>query len=102
MKPEYDFSKGERGRFHLGESRPALPPALEKPDWIGPAGRVGRFVAGLAADNLESYRAQPWLVTEHADLEDEAARGGDSRRLPFALVRNGANALRDAPVSSSA
>ena len=101
MRPEYDFSKGERGRFHLGESRPDLPPALEKPDWIGPAGRIGRFVAGLAARNLEAYRARPSLVIEHAELEDEAARGGGADRLLFALVRNGANALRDAPKGKS-
>ena len=101
MKPEYDFSKGERGRFYLGESKPDLPPADEKPDWIGPAGRVGQFVAGLAANTLESYRARPALVTEHADSEDETARGGAADRLLLHLVRNSAGALLDAPKGQS-
>ena len=42
---------------------------------------------------LDSYRANPLLVTEHANIELATAEGGYGRRQVYELVQNGADAL---------
>ena len=42
---------------------------------------------------LEAYRLQPTLIAEHANLEEDTARGGYAHRQLLELVQNGADAL---------
>ena len=46
-----------------------------------------------ARKTLKAYRAQPHLVTEHANQEYDTAHGGYAHRQLFELVQNGADAL---------
>ena len=45
--------------------------------------------------SLESYRTQPNLVAEHANAEEDTARGGYANRQLFELVQNSADALSE-------
>ena len=101
MKTEYDFSKGERGRFFRENAKLGFSAFDEKPNWIGPTGQIARFIVEEAERTLESYRAQPRLVTEHANLEHDTAHGGYAHRQLFELVQNSADALLDAPKGRS-
>ena len=101
MKLEYDFSAAERGRFFLKSATVDLPTADDKSRWRGPTGRIGNFIAQVADQTLESYRAQPRLVIEHANLEHDTAHGGYAHRQVFELVQNSADALLDAPDGKS-
>ena len=96
MKREYDFSEGKRGRFYDKNAKLNLPVSGEEPDWIGLTGDMGKFIAEEAKKTLHSYRAQPHLVTEHANLEHDTAHGGYAHRQLFELVQNSADALLDA------
>ena len=91
MKREYDFSGGERGRY-CGETA-GLPASDEKPDWTGPESPLGAFIENEAKKTLDAYRAQPSLVTEHANFEHDTAHGGYAHRQLFELVQNSADAL---------
>ena len=94
MKAEYDFSKGERGRFfhrNATLSLPARDVAQEK--WAGPDGDLGTYVTEESRRTLSAYANQPHLVLEHANLEQDTARGGYAHRQLFELVQNGADAL---------
>ena len=42
---------------------------------------------------LAAYRSQPNLVLEHANHEEDTARGGYATRQLFELIQNGADAL---------
>ena len=44
MKTEYDFSKGERGRFCRLNAKVSLPTFDEKVDWVGPDRPDGKFI----------------------------------------------------------
>ena len=101
MKPEYDFSNGKRGRFFREDTKQRLPTPDEKPDWVGSEGPLAKFIVGEAEKSLGAYRAQPSLVTEHANLEHDTAHGGYAHRQLFELVQNSADALRDAPTGKS-
>ena len=101
MKREYDFSAAERGRFHRESTKPRFPTSREKPNWIGPAGQLGEFLVERAERILASYREEPLRVTEDANSEQSAAHGGYAHRQLFELVRNGADALLDAPKGKS-
>lgn len=101
MKHEYDFSAAERGRFYREGAELSFPASGEKADWIGPTGRLSEFIANVAERTLASYRAQPLLVTEHANHEHDTAHGGYAHRQLFELVQNSADALLDAPTGSS-
>ena len=92
MKQEYDFSRAERGRFRVATSF-KLPIARTEKTWAGPDGVLGRFVADETCKTLNAYRAQPSLVTEHANHEYDTARGGYAHRQLYELVQNGADAL---------
>ena len=97
MKDEYDFSKSERGRFYHKNVKQVLPVFDCKPDWIGPEGKLGRFIVNEAEKSLNSYREQPRLITEHARAEFKTAHGGYAHRQLFELVQNSSDALRRTP-----
>ena len=96
MKQEYDFSRAKRGRFYPENATLTFPAPNEKPDWLGTTGEIGRFIDEEAKKTLDSYRAQPRLVAEHANLEHDTAHGGNTHRQLFELVQNSADALLDA------
>ena len=61
--------------------------------WAGPAGPIGTYIHEESEKTLEAYRSQPNLVAEHANHEEDTARGGYAHRQLFELVQNGADAL---------
>ena len=65
--------------------------------WAGPDGELGTHIAEEAKKTLNAYREQPHLVNEHANFEEDTARGGYAHRQLFELVQNGADALADKP-----
>ena len=101
MKNEYDFSKGERGRFYLENARIGLPGSDEKTMWGGPTGRLGEFIVQKSQKSLNAYREQPKLIMEHARSEQDTAQGGYAHRQLFELVQNSADALLDSPKGKS-
>ena len=96
MKQEYDFSKGERGRFYRPSADLNLPQPIERPDWADSNSPICDFIAEQAKKTLRAYREQPHLVTEHANHEHDTARGGYAHRQLFELVQNSADALANA------
>ena len=96
MKLEYDFSTAERGRFVLKSDTLNLPASDDRPDWVGPTGKIGKFIVQVANQTVESYRAQPRRIVEDANLEHDTAHGGYAHRQLFELVQNSADALLDA------
>ena len=96
MRPEYDFSKGERGRFFHGNAKLNLPVRDVALDWAGPDGELGAYVKEESRRTITAYENQPRLVLEHANLEQDTARGGYAHRQLFELVQNGADALSGA------
>ena len=101
MKQEYDLSAAERGRFFLKSATLNLPTSEGKPDWAGPAGRMGEFIVQVANQTLNSYREQQRHVIEHANLEHDTAHGGYAHRQLFELVQNSADALLNALIGKS-
>ena len=101
MRQEYDFSEGERGRFHRPNAKLSLPGRVEKPDWAGSDGPICSFIAEQTRNTLRAYREQPHLVTEHANHEHDVAHGGYAHRQLFELVQNSADALANAPDGKS-
>ena len=101
MRQEYDFSKGERGRFHRPNARLNRPGLVEKPGWSGPDSPICNFIAEQTRNTLRAYREQPNLVTEHANHEHDIAHGGYAHRQLFELVQNSADALANAPDGKS-
>ena len=93
MKRQYDFSNAERGRFHCPSAKLNMPASGAGPAWEGAAGCIGRFVVEEARKTLDAYRAQPHLVSEHANHEQDTAYGGYAHRQLFELVLNSADAL---------
>lgn len=61
--------------------------------WDSPSGKLGRYIESEAEKTLRAYREQPSLVDEHANHEEDTARGGYQNRQLFELVQNGADAL---------
>lgn len=61
--------------------------------WAGPEGEIGRYVRAESERTLRSYAAQPTLVVEHANLEDDTAGGGYADRQVVELIQNSADAL---------
>ena len=51
------------------------------------------YIEEESRKTLEAYKAQPNLVDEHANHEEDTARGGYAGRQLFELVQNGADAL---------
>ena len=109
-----DWSGAVRGLFHMSASersnaleglreRRASDPSIGNgtivgvsgQDWAGPTGYIGEYISSETKKTIDAYRSQPNLVTEHANHEEDTARGGYSRRQLFELVQNGADALSD-------
>ena len=101
MKTEYDFSKGERGRFFREGAEINLPASDAKPDWKGPEERLGAFIVEEARKNLSAYHEQHRRVDEDANTEEDIAGGGYAHRQLFELVQNSADAVSDAPDGTS-
>lgn len=101
MKTEYDFAKGERGRFFREGAEINLPASDAKPDWKGPEGPLGKFLVEESEKTLASYCAQPILIIEHANHERNTAHGGYAHRQLFELAQNSADALLGAPNGKS-
>lgn len=93
MKQEYDFSGAKRGLFRRAAGALKLPGGGSEDPWQGPQGALGRFVLAEASSTLKAYRAQPHLVTEHANQEYDTAHGGYAHRQLYELIQNGADAL---------
>ena len=68
---------------------------------ITPESPLAEFIVEEAKKTLDSYRAQPRLVIEHANLEHDTAQGGYAHRQLFELVQNSADALLDSPKGKS-
>ena len=93
MKEEYDFSSATRGRFRHAGAMTMPPAARGDAEWEGVDGALAQFVAAEARRTLDAYRSQPNLVTEHANHEHDAARGGYAHRQLYELAQNSADAL---------
>ena len=65
----------------------------DRTDWAGPDGLIGIYISEESEKTLAAYRSQPNLIIEHANHEEDTARGGYARRQLFELVQNGADAL---------
>lgn len=96
MRAEYDFSEGERGRFFRRDAKLNLPVHDVVQDWAAPDGELGSYIADQSRRTIAAYANQPHLVLEHANLEQDTARGGYAHRQLFELVQNGADALTGA------
>ncbi len=101
MRPEYDFSEGVRGRFFREHAEYCFPDSNEPSDWAGPTGRLGQYIDGEAKRSLNAYRAQPKLITQDANSEQDTAKGGYAHRQLFELVQNSADALLESPNGKS-
>ena len=80
-------------REEPARSVPPIPETPLRSDWYGPMEDIGEYIRGESKKTLESYRRQPNLVIEHANLEEDTARGGYAARQLFELVQNSADAL---------
>ena len=61
--------------------------------WAGVDGEIGQYVRDESQRTLEAYRAQPNLVEEQANQEQDTARGGYADRQIVELVQNSADQL---------
>ena len=93
MRPEYDFSKGERGKFYHADAKLILPATVEAQGWAGPEGDLGAYLREESRRTIDAYAAQRNLVLEHAHIEQDTAHGGYAHRQLFELIQNGADAL---------
>ena len=78
------------------ENEHALPANLQAPSravWAGPDGPLGGYITRESQKTLEAYRSQSNLIAEHANHEEDTARGGYAHRQLFELVQNSADSL---------
>ena len=76
-------------------STPPNPKSPSSSEWAGLVGTIGTYIRTESKKTLESYRSQPNYVVEHANLEEDTARGGYATRQLFELVQNSADALAE-------
>ena len=96
-------SKSPRGRTAVvkpsmvwnGTSRPNGQRSMS--DWSDTDGAIGAYILAESERTLAAYHSQPNLVLEHANHEEDTARGGYATRQLFELIQNGADALSGAP-----
>ena len=102
-----DWSGAVRGLFHmppderrkameeLRRRRPKATPSgnWTRYEWAPTTGYIGAYIAEETKKTLDAYRSQPNLIEEHANHEEDTARGGYARRQLFELVQNSADAL---------
>ena len=62
-------------------------------EWADENGAIGSYIHDESAKTLESYRAQPALITEHANQEHDLARGGYANRQILELTQNAADQI---------
>ena len=93
MKQEYDFSGAKRGLFRRASGPFKLPASRINEAWRGPHDALGLFVLAEARKTVEAYRAQPRLVTEHANQEYDTAHGDYAHRQLYDLIKISADAL---------
>ena len=62
-------------------------------EWAGTDGELAAYISEQSLRTLDSYRAQPNLIAEHAAVEQDTAHGGYQHRQLFELVQNSADAL---------
>ena len=67
--------------------------AYSHSDWAGIDSAIGEYISAESRRTLESYRFQPNYVLEHANHEEDTARGGYAYRQLFELVQNAADSL---------
>ena len=96
MRPEYDFSAGERGKFFHPNAKLNLPAHDGAQDWARPDGDLGVYLKEESRRTVHAYAAQRNLVLEHAHIEQDTAHGGYAHRQLFELIQNGADALSGA------
>ena len=101
MKEEYDFSKGVRGKFFRERAKLRIPDYSEKPVWADTSSQIGKFIVRETEKNLNAYREQPRLITEHARSELDTTLDGYAHRQLFELVQNSADALLQASKGNS-
>jgi len=63
--------------------------------WAGPDGEIGIYVREQREMRLLSYEAQPDDILEHANHEQDTARGGYADRQVVELVQNATDQLSD-------
>ena len=61
--------------------------------WAGPDSPIGSYICEETKRTLDSYRSQPSLVDEHANQEQDKARGGYADRQIVELVQNAGDQL---------
>lgn len=66
---------------------------MPRDEWAGLAGELARYIADESQRTVDSYHAQPTLIREHANQEQDTAFGGYQHRQLFELVQNSADAL---------
>lgn len=64
-------------------------------NWAGPDSEIGQFLEDQRLKTLISYESQPLLIVEHANQEQDTARGGYADRQVVELVQNAADQLSD-------
>ena len=70
---------------------------LNTVNWAGLDGGLASYIAKESEKTLNAYSEQPNLVDEHANQEEDTARGGYAHRQLFELVQNSADALAGQP-----
>ncbi len=70
--------------------------SINQLDWKPADGAIGRYVREVSDRTIGAYRAQPSLVEENANQEQDIARGGYARRQIVELVQNAADQLKKA------
>ena len=89
----YNRSRAIVGQEEITDALPANHLAPSRAAWAGPDGPLGRYINGESQKTLEAYRSQSNLIAEHANLEEDTARGGYAHRQLFELVQNSADSL---------
>ena len=69
MRPEYDFSKGERGRFFHRRAKLNLPLQGVVPDWAGPDGDLGAYVTEESRRTFTSVMREIGLTRRQGEDE---------------------------------
>ena len=95
--------KRERNRRNAVDAPRAVKPVAQtdgdgkgRSAWEGPSGEIGTYIVVERQKTLRAYGSQPNLVAEHANHEQDTARGGYAHRQLFELVQNSADALAKA------
>lgn len=78
MRPEYDFSGGERGRFFRRNATSSLPVPDAGPEWVGPDGELGACIAAGAfgSDDPEKVVAELQHMRVLARADHQTVDGG--------------------------